>query len=159
MPLDLVVAQRAATALLPVLLDATVKGTVLLMLAGLTVLAIRRRASAAAKQTIWLLTFTALLALPVFSQALPACRVLPNWAVIETPMPFEEIVAARSIFSSRSIESASTREVSKCGHTSPTSRCNLQISLFRSTSSVRSMTVRIPLGPFHISRRAVSMLL
>jgi beta-lactamase regulating signal transducer with metallopeptidase domain len=71
---------------LPVLLDAAVKGAVLLSLAFLAAPAMRKR-SAAVRQLIWVLVLGVLLVLPVVSQALPGWRVLPSWARWETPAP------------------------------------------------------------------------
>ena len=76
--------QRLAYAWLPVLLDAAAKGVVLLAVAGLLALAMRK-ASAAARQVVWLGALAALLALPLASAALPSWQVLPGWAKIEMP--------------------------------------------------------------------------
>jgi beta-lactamase regulating signal transducer with metallopeptidase domain len=65
--------------LLPVLLDAAVKGLIILSLTALAALAMRR-ASAAARHLIWFLGALSLLILPVLSAALPAWHVLPQWA-------------------------------------------------------------------------------
>jgi beta-lactamase regulating signal transducer with metallopeptidase domain len=84
MTIDLGPLQRLAFDALPVLLDAAVKGMVLLAAAGVLVLAMRK-ASAAARQVVWLLALAALLALPLASAALPSWQVLPSWARIEMP--------------------------------------------------------------------------
>jgi len=84
MTIDLESLQRLACVWLPLLLDAAVKGTVLLAAAGLLVLAMRK-ASAATRQVVWLLALAALLALPLASAALPGWQVLPGWAKIEMP--------------------------------------------------------------------------
>ena len=62
------------------LTDALFKGTVLLLVAGLLTLAMRRR-SAAERHLVWLLALVGTLALPIFSTCLPAWRILPHWVV------------------------------------------------------------------------------
>ena len=76
--MELQALQRWATGWLPVLLDAAMKGTVLLAVAGLAVTAMRK-ASAAARQMVWVLALAGMLALPLLSRALPSWQVLPNW--------------------------------------------------------------------------------
>jgi len=85
MTIDLDSLQRLACAWLPVLLNAAVKGTVLLAAAGLLAIAMRK-ASAAARQMVWMLALASLLALPLASAALPGWQVLPGWVKIETPV-------------------------------------------------------------------------
>jgi beta-lactamase regulating signal transducer with metallopeptidase domain len=63
--------------MLALLLDALLKGTLLLLAAGALTLALRR-AAAAARHLVWAVTFAALLVLPVASALLPAWRV-PAW--------------------------------------------------------------------------------
>ncbi|MGD0387486.1 MAG: M56 family metallopeptidase [Tepidisphaeraceae bacterium] len=65
--------------LLPVLLDAAVKGLAILSLTALTVLAMRR-ASAAARHLVWFLGAASVLILPILSAALPGWHILPQWA-------------------------------------------------------------------------------
>ena len=65
--------------LLPVLLDAAIKGLVILSLTALAVLAMRR-ASAAARHWVWFLGTVSLLILPILSAALPGWHILPGWA-------------------------------------------------------------------------------
>ena len=77
--------QRLAFDALPVLLDVAVKGMVLLAIAGVLVLAMRK-ASAAARQVVWLLALAALLALPIASAILPSWAVLPSWVKFEMPI-------------------------------------------------------------------------
>ena len=76
--------QQLAVDWLPVLLDSAGKGMVLLLAAGVLVL-VMRKASAAARQMVWLLALAALLTLPLVSAALPSWQVLPGWARIEMP--------------------------------------------------------------------------
>jgi beta-lactamase regulating signal transducer with metallopeptidase domain len=65
-------------------------GTLILVLAGVTTLTMRR-ASASARHQVWLLGFLGALALPVLSATLPAWHVLPwpqakaQWAIITLP--------------------------------------------------------------------------
>lgn len=63
----------------PILVDASIKGAVVLAAAGLLTLALRRD-SAAQRHLVWLLALGSTLALPLFSAWLPAWRVLPHWA-------------------------------------------------------------------------------
>jgi beta-lactamase regulating signal transducer with metallopeptidase domain len=69
---------------LPVLLDSALKGAVLLAMAGLIVMTMRK-ASAASRQLVWLLTLGATLVLPVASAMLPQWQVLPAWARLDLP--------------------------------------------------------------------------
>ena len=64
---------------LPVLFDASLKGSILLVAAGLLTMAMRR-ASAAQRHLVWLLALSSTLAVPIFSVLLPAWRILPRWA-------------------------------------------------------------------------------
>ncbi|MCY2963658.1 MAG: hypothetical protein NT069_08425, partial [Planctomycetota bacterium] len=61
------------------LVDSAVKGTVLLALAAVAAL-ILRRDSAATRHLVWLLAIVALLVVPLLSAMLPQWRVLPAWA-------------------------------------------------------------------------------
>ena len=81
--------QHWAQTVLPILLDATVKGAVLLVTAAAVVTALRKK-SAAARQAVWLLALAALLALPLASALLPAWQVLPGWAKMEIPSPSQD---------------------------------------------------------------------
>jgi carboxyl-terminal processing protease len=63
-----------AQSVLPILLDAALKGTVVLVIAALLVLACRRR-SAAARHAIWTLALLSCLVLPALAPT------LPNWVV------------------------------------------------------------------------------
>jgi beta-lactamase regulating signal transducer with metallopeptidase domain len=63
---------------LPVLVDATVKGTVILIVASVVSLLVRR-ASAATRHLVWFLALVGLLGLPALSVALPGWQVLPGW--------------------------------------------------------------------------------
>ena len=60
------------------LVDSAVKGTVLLALAAIVAL-ILRRDSAATRHLVWLLAIVAMLVVPVLSAMLPQWRVLPAW--------------------------------------------------------------------------------
>ena len=75
------------------LVDSTVKGTAILVLAAIAAL-ILRRDSAATRHLVWLLAIVATLVVPVLSAMLPQWRVLPVWAgispisvVVETSPP------------------------------------------------------------------------
>src|SRR5579862_3757980 len=65
-------------ALFAPLLDATLKGTVVLLLAG-GVCFVLRRDSAATRHLVWATAVLLLLAMPLFAVVLPQCRVLPGW--------------------------------------------------------------------------------
>jgi hypothetical protein len=67
-----------AGVLLPLLLDAGAKATVILALAMLASRMLRR-SSAATRHTIWLLAAVSLVALPVLTVMVPAWQVLPRW--------------------------------------------------------------------------------
>ncbi len=60
------------------MLDATIKGTVLLLVAGAVCLALRRD-SAATRHLVWATAVLLLLAMPLLSILLPHWRVLPSW--------------------------------------------------------------------------------
>jgi hypothetical protein len=60
------------------LLDAGVKGAILILLAALVVLALRK-SSAAVRHLVWTSAMTAALVLPLLSLCLPHWRVLPEW--------------------------------------------------------------------------------
>jgi len=61
------------------ILDASLKSAIVLAFA-FALAAGMRRASASARQAVWLLSLLSLLALPVLSAALPGWRILPQWA-------------------------------------------------------------------------------
>jgi len=67
-----------ASHVLPVLLDATIKGSSTLLLIML-ITATARRMSAAARHYLWFLGSISLLVLPALHMDLPAWRVLPHW--------------------------------------------------------------------------------
>ncbi|HQX52532.1 MAG TPA: M56 family metallopeptidase, partial [Planctomycetaceae bacterium] len=61
------------------LIDSAIKGTALLLFAGVVVLFLRRD-SAATRHLVWLVAIIAMLAVPLLSAMLPQWRVLPEWA-------------------------------------------------------------------------------
>jgi beta-lactamase regulating signal transducer with metallopeptidase domain len=73
------------------MLDAAVKGALVLLLAGAVCLALRRD-SAATRHMIWATAVLLVLGMPLLSLALPKWRVLPNWG----PPPAESAVASRT---------------------------------------------------------------
>src|SRR5947209_16772288 len=75
----IVVGALGASTLL--LVDSTIKGTVLLALAAVAALLLRRD-SAATRHLVWLLAIGALLAAPALSLLLPQWRVLPAWTAM-----------------------------------------------------------------------------
>ncbi|MCX5676785.1 MAG: M56 family metallopeptidase, partial [Planctomycetota bacterium] len=80
---------------LPVLVDAAVKGTVVLVVA-LVVSLLARRASAAARHLVWFLALVGLLGLPALSVALPGWQVLPGWIDLTPATVSESPGAARA---------------------------------------------------------------
>ena len=78
----------AGGAWMAMLIDATIKGTVILLLAGLATWLLRA-APAAMRHLVWLLAVASLLLLPVLSVTVPTWQVLPVWMsperVISTP--------------------------------------------------------------------------
>lgn len=72
------------------LIDSAIKGAALLIIATLAVLLLRRD-SAATRHLVWLVAIVGLLVVPVFSAVLPQWRVLPAWAVIESPPAVAEV--------------------------------------------------------------------
>jgi len=66
------------SAWLPILVDAAVKGTAVLVVACIVGLFVRR-ASAATRHLVWFLVMVSLLAIPVLSMVLPGWQVLPEW--------------------------------------------------------------------------------
>ncbi len=70
--------------LLPALLDGAVKGTILLLVAGVIALALRRR-SAAARHLVWSLAVVGLLALPLLSALLPGLMLPAPWTEEDEP--------------------------------------------------------------------------
>lgn len=86
--------QATACQALPLLLDVIIKGAALLCIATAAALAMRK-ASAAARQTLWLVTLAGLLVLPLASLALPGWQVLPEWADISLPAEASEPLAPK----------------------------------------------------------------
>ncbi len=118
MPTDTESLGGLGAAWLAILLDAAVKGTLLLAAAGLVAMAMRR-ASAAARQVVWLLALSALLGLPLASAVLPGWRVLPGWARIEMSAKPVETVAPDAIDSTIG-RLGPLREADQAGsHTAP----------------------------------------
>ena len=76
------------------LVDSAVKATVLLALAAVVAL-ILRRDSAATRHLVWLLAIVAMLVVPVLSAMLPQWRVLPAW--MSSPRPDVADVISPSI--------------------------------------------------------------
>ena len=68
----------AQATLIPIALDCAAKSVLILTLAGLAVLCLRR-ASAAVRHLVWFLAVASLLLLPVLSCLLPGWDVLPPW--------------------------------------------------------------------------------
>ncbi len=79
---------------LELMLDASVKGAVLLVLAWGLTLALRR-AGAAARQWVWVLALGGLVLLPGLSAMLPGWRVLPEWVRVVAPVAHHGDTEAR----------------------------------------------------------------
>ena len=75
--------QEWSASCLPILVDAALKGTVVLALAGLLVLCMRRT-SAARRHAVWLAAMVCLLGLPLLSLVLPGWQVLPHWCSLSS---------------------------------------------------------------------------
>ena len=70
----------------PVLLDAAIKGALLLLAASVATAAMRK-ASASARQIVWVLALAGMLVVPALSAVLPGLNVLPRWAHVELAPP------------------------------------------------------------------------
>ncbi len=75
--------QQSAGYWLTMLLDVSLKGLVILGVAGAVTL-VMRKSSATARHLVWLLAIASLLVLPVLSVALPGWAVLPQWIDLES---------------------------------------------------------------------------
>ncbi len=74
------------------LMDSAIKGAVLLALAAVVALLLRRD-SAATRHLVWMVAIVAILIVPILSATLPQWRVLPNW--MGSPRPL--VAAAESV--------------------------------------------------------------
>ena len=72
----------------PILFDAALKGVVVLGLAGVATL-LMRRFSAAARHLVWCLAVASLPLLPILSAVSPDWYVLPHWMAVRTNLPDE----------------------------------------------------------------------
>ncbi|MDB5172958.1 MAG: blaR1 4 [Phycisphaerales bacterium] len=72
---------RQGTTLLPLLFEAALKGTVLILL-GWLLLCAHRRMPAATRHWVCFLALLSLLLLPIFARIVPGRGVLPRWAVL-----------------------------------------------------------------------------
>ncbi len=75
--------EELAAGWLPMLLDASIKGVVILGLAGTATL-VMRRASATTRHLVWMFAFVGLLILPVLSASLPGWQILPKWVDLQS---------------------------------------------------------------------------
>jgi beta-lactamase regulating signal transducer with metallopeptidase domain len=121
-----------------ILLDASLKGCVVLAVAGMAALAMRR-ASAAMRHLVWFLAMVALLAVPVLSMALPAWQVLPNWAS-GTDHPLSDRIGPEQT----KIESDSQRRA-------PTAAVTADKVTVGPEPGWTARTVNRPVGPVHPS--------
>lgn len=96
------------------LLDSAAKGSLLLALAAVAVVCLRRD-SAATRHLVWLLAIVALLATPLLSASLPQWRILPGWTKLATaelapkssPPVVTEVVPAATIVSESTVDISS----------------------------------------------------
>lgn len=158
-------------ALLPVVLDSALKGSVLLLLVAVAVTSIRN-VSAAARHLVWMIGIIGLLLLPLFSAVLPGWRVLPSWARLpiatqlsERRSPSPRVSRARSGVGSESV--ASMEDAQPVGevadHSHPT-RAGTRESTLHKAFSVRDSGlwlsgVWISVAAFLIVRLIASILL
>src|SRR3954462_10151794 len=70
---------------LPLLLDVALKASLLLGLAGLATIALRK-VSAATRHFVWLLAMAAVFVMPFLSALLPGWHVLPRWSRVAQPI-------------------------------------------------------------------------
>ena len=87
-----IVALLSPTSLL--LIDSSIKGSVILLLAAGVALLLRRD-SAATRHLVWLVAVVAMLFVPVFSASLPQWNVLPSWFEISNGMDGQAVVLAK----------------------------------------------------------------
>jgi beta-lactamase regulating signal transducer with metallopeptidase domain len=83
------------------LVDSTIKGGLILLLATIVALMLRRD-SAATRHLVWLVAIVAVLVVPMFSALLPQWQVLPEWAVLSNEPPQQEPAAVK--FTSKTVE-------------------------------------------------------
>ena len=81
-------------------LDATLKGTLLLLVAASAVFLMRKQ-SAAVRHLVWTGTLGLLLALPLLSALLPGWGILPSWLGVRTAEPAMPSPVAAEAESSR----------------------------------------------------------
>ena len=111
----------ASNRMAPLLVDACLRGTAILLLAALATLLLRR-ASAALRHGIWLLAVIALLLLPILSAMLPTWNVLPTvLRTVAPPMIMAPLPAVNGIPVSTADEnSAAVLASTSISHPSPT---------------------------------------
>ena len=84
-----------ADAAVPVLIDSSLKGVVLLLIAGLIV-RLLGKSSADVRHTIWVMAVGGLAVLPLLSVVMPAWRVVPgvlHWSATNNVMSERNVVA------------------------------------------------------------------
>ncbi len=98
-----------------VLVDASAKSTVLLLLAWLTIRLLMRHSSAARRHLVWAGMLCACLLMPALSATLPRWRILPNWDAQPLPVSVTSAstpaIAAPSVSSLTIEQPASTPEI------------------------------------------------
>ena len=77
---DLILVSGAAMAAVsvPIVVDASVKGSVILLSAGLVAIGLRK-SSAATRHLVWVVALVGLLSTPALSVVMPKFRILPTW--------------------------------------------------------------------------------
>ena len=116
----------------PLLIDSTLKGVALLVLAGIAAVALRN-ASAAARHLVWLFAVGALLMLPMLSALLPNWRVLPSWTAMTVPARLAFTTEARFLTPSHHLPVAATP---------PTAVSSTQVASAPRAVPEKSLTIR-----------------
>lgn len=103
-------------------LDVALKGMVLLAVAAVVSIAMRR-AAASARHMVWLLAVVGLLLLPVLSVTLPGWQVLPRWANLSGEMQavpvgepvFESVAGLAAVSESTEVDAVASSSYSGMG--------------------------------------------
>lgn len=119
----------AAVVSVPILVDATVKGSVVLLAAALVAIGLRK-SSAATRHLVWVVALVGLLLTPALSAVLPKSHILPTWlnpqrlaTAFQTTGTKVKVPDSRVILLCRTLEQSPQPEMSNpavdCYRTSP----------------------------------------